>query len=105
LIEIEIFFPSEFSASRCEQVIENVATNHGLFATMKDTLKQFPGCIHWHYKRGKERGVLEITLWPQEPRAWISIHDNRKGEWMESVIPALLEHFRSFEFKGDREAT
>jgi hypothetical protein len=91
LTEIEISLPSEFSVSRCEQAIEAVAAEHSLLATLKDTLKQYSGCIHWHFKYGKERGVLEITLWPQEQRAWISIHTNRHADWIEKLIPPLKE--------------
>jgi len=89
LTEVEIPLPSQFSVSHCEQAIEKAAAEHDLLVTLKDTLKQYPGCIHWHFKRGKERGVLEITLWPQESRAWISVHTNRRADWIEELIPPL----------------
>ncbi|GAB4581415.1 MAG: hypothetical protein Fur0022_41620 [Anaerolineales bacterium] len=88
LTKIEVQLSQHFSSAYA-QVIETIATDHGLMPTLKGTLQQFPGCIHWHFKRGKEKGVLEITFWPQELRAWISVHDNRKGAWMEAVIPIL----------------
>jgi len=91
LTEVEIPLPPQFYNSQCEQAIENAAAEHGLLATMKNTLKQFPGSTHWHYKRGNERGTLEITLWPLEQRVWISVHANRRADWIDSAIPTLKE--------------
>jgi len=38
--------------------IERLCQAQGLSITMKT--------IHWHLKKGKERGTLEITQWPSK---------------------------------------
>ena len=89
MYKVEIHLPERSPVFQCEQAIESAAVSQNLTPTLKSTLQQYPGCIHWHYKRGNIRGVLEITLWPQEARAWISVHDNRQADWIDSVIPNL----------------
>jgi hypothetical protein len=49
--------------------VESACAAEGLRLTLKGTLKQYPGCTHWHYQRGKDRGTLEITFWPAQNRA------------------------------------
>src|ERR1700677_1697971 len=77
-----------------DQIIESLCRAHGLSVTMKATLSKYPGSIHWHWKRGRERGTLEVTLWPRERRLWFSMQDGRRAQWvMESArrIKAELE--------------
>jgi len=50
------------------------------------TMAKYPGCIHWHYHRPGVRGTLEITCWPKGDRTWISVHENRMGDWIEEAI-------------------
>lgn len=59
-----------------------MSARHGLSISMKGTLKKFPGSIHWHLKKGRERGTLEITLLHAERRLWFSMHENRSAEWV-----------------------
>jgi hypothetical protein len=69
-----------------DQIIESLCRAHGLSITMKATLSKYPGSIHWHLKRGRERGTLEVTLCPREYRLWFSMQDGRRAEWvMESA--------------------
>ena len=63
----------------------------GLLVTMRGTLKSFPGSIHWHLKQGKEPGTLEITYWPAERRAWLSIQDGRRGTWIDAKAEELRQ--------------
>jgi hypothetical protein len=69
-----------------DQIIESLCRAHGLSITMKATLSKYPGSIHWHLKKGRDKGTLEITLWPRERRLWFSMQDGRRAEWvMESA--------------------
>jgi hypothetical protein len=68
--------------SRLAQTIDEMSARHGLSISMKGTLKKFPGSIHWHLKKGRECGTLEVTLLPAERRLWFSMHDNRSAEWV-----------------------
>ncbi len=73
-----------------EGQVERAAEALGLTVTMKGTLKSYPGSIHWHFKRGGAKGVLEITVWPKQSRAWIAVQDGRKAEWIEEVLPEFV---------------
>jgi hypothetical protein len=81
--ELAIDAHSGFDVKRA---IEEVAAELGLVATMRSTLAQYPGCTHWHFKRGKDRGVLEATYWPSENRAWLSYRAGRDAEWIPDAI-------------------
>jgi hypothetical protein len=79
---------------RLDQIIETVSRAHGLSVTMKATLAKYPGSIHWHFKKGRDRGTLEVTLWPREHRLWFSMQDGRRAEWVTETaqrIKAELE--------------
>ena len=71
--------------------IEEACLQAGLSLSMKGSLKQLPVNTHWHFKLGKERGVLELTFFPDSYELIFSVHDNRKGEWQDSVITRLRE--------------
>ena len=61
----------------------------GLRVTLRGSLGMYPGCTHWHLKRGRERGTLEFTLLADGSRAWFSIQGGRTGDWLESAIDEL----------------
>lgn len=61
----------------------------GLQVTLRGSLGKYPGCTHWHLKRGRERGTLEFTLLADGSLAWFSIQGGRTGEWLEEAIAQL----------------
>ena len=69
--------------------IDDAIAACGLLTTMKGTLKSYPGCTHWHCKRGRETGTLEITLDPARARAWFKVQTGRRATWIDDVIPKL----------------
>lgn len=69
--------------------IEEICRREGLGASLKTTLREHPGCLHWHWKRGRENGTLEVTHWPQENRVWISVHENRAAPWTDALAERL----------------
>ena len=102
MTELEIVLPSAVNETRVETIVDEVCAAEKLHATMKSTLNQYPGCVHWHFKQGKARGVLEVTWWPSNPdkkqsrqqesappRLWLSIHGNRMADWIEPLMPRL----------------
>ncbi len=89
--QIEISLPPNAADAGVEQAIDDAIARAGLRVTMRGTLKQFPGCIHWHAKNGRAPGTLEITYWPAEHRAWISIQEGRKGDWIEGQLKPLQQ--------------
>src|SRR4051812_15436519 len=60
-----------------------------LRVTMRGALAQFPGSVHWHLKRGRATGTLEVTRWPAQSRLWISVQSGRQGTWTRQAALAL----------------
>lgn len=87
--EIEVTIAADARLDGAEAVIEGACAAEGLRLTLKDTLKAYPGCVHWHYKLGKEAGTLEITLWVAKRRIWFKVSAGRQGAWMEGTITQL----------------
>ncbi|MEO8606785.1 MAG: hypothetical protein ABI690_02810 [Chloroflexota bacterium] len=87
--EIQVNIAPDAKLDKAEAIIEAACAAEGLRLTLKGTLKQYPGCIHWHYKFGKAPGTLEITLWASKRRLWFKVSANRQGEWMEKAIERL----------------
>jgi len=71
------------------QAIEEAAQVSGLVTTQVTTLAKYPGCIHWHFKRGKGRGTLEATYWPDRRRVWLSYRSGREADWIAPTIQQL----------------
>ena len=89
MIEIELQIPTDISLDSMPAVVENACVQEGLITTLKGTLSQYPSCVHWHLKKGKERGTLEITWWEPEKRLWFKVAKNRSGDWIEETIQNL----------------
>jgi len=45
--------------------------------------------IHWHYKREKQKGTLELTLFPAHRRLWAKVAEGRKAPWIDLELPPL----------------
>ncbi len=91
MTEIEITVPLQANLSGAEQIIEQCCKAEGLLVNLKGSLAKYPGCIHWHFKRGGQRGTLEITLWASRRRIWFSIHTGRTGAWIEETVTRLKQ--------------
>ncbi|QHE51037.1 hypothetical protein [Pontibacillus sp. HMF3514] len=76
----------------CEE-IEQTFDQYGLTMTHRTTLSTKKGCYHWHFKKGKEKGVLEITYWPKKHQLLLEIHENRRAPWNEKAIESLANDF------------
>lgn len=91
LTVFEIPLPHILEPGAVERLVEAACVAAGLTATMKGTLHAYPGCIHWHYKRGRVAGVLEVTYWPSGHRLWLSVQAGRTGAWAASAATTLAE--------------
>jgi hypothetical protein len=89
---IDLTAPLE--AQAVGEVVEAAAAAEGLSVTLKGTLAGYPGCTHWHFKRGRERGTLEATFWPRENRLWLSIQSGRTGDWTLETAERLRDRLR-----------
>jgi hypothetical protein len=74
-----------------EQAIDGTLAAAGLLVSLQGTLEKFPGCIHWHAKNQGDSGTLEITLWPQERRAWFTIQDGRRADWIKDKMKLVKD--------------
>lgn len=80
--QIELPLPGGIEASTLVKLIDTSIQAAGLTTAMRNTLRKYPGCIHWHIANGSQAGTLELTFWPKEERAWFTIQDGRRAEWI-----------------------
>jgi hypothetical protein len=86
---IEIALPQGANLSKVEKKIDATLAAFGLQVSLRGTLKKFPGCTHWHARSPGKSGTLELTLWPQQHRAWISIQRGRAAKWITKKLPEI----------------
>ncbi len=91
----EIDLPPTLPLKEAARAIDEVTAAQGLRITSLGTLGEYPGSIHWHVKRGKEAGTLEITLLNRERRLQFSVRDNRQGPWTEAGLEAVSDAVRA----------
>lgn len=89
MIEVELQIPANANSEHVVEVVEQVCSSDGLTCTQKGTLSSYPGCIHWHFKLGTQKGTLEITWWETKNRLWFKVAKGRTGDWMDENIARL----------------
>jgi hypothetical protein len=95
MIEIEVHIPSSLWSDSIPYLVEKLCANEGLTLTLKGTLAKYSKCLHWHYKKGKASGTLEITWWETENRLWFKVTAGRRAAWMEEAIDRLKKQIES----------
>jgi hypothetical protein len=91
----DVAIPESINTSRVTDAVERICTSFELEISLCDTLATYPGCTHWHLRKPKHSGTLEVTWWPSENRLWLSVQSGRRAEWIEDVVPSLrtsLQH-------------
>ncbi|HTL29730.1 MAG TPA: hypothetical protein VL282_10930 [Tepidisphaeraceae bacterium] len=63
------------------EVIESVATYMDLTIALKGTLRKYPGSVHWHFKKRRRLGTIELTISPEQKRVWLSVKSGRFFGW------------------------
>jgi hypothetical protein len=91
MLEAELNVPDGTSTDAVVRIIEHVCTANHLICTLKGSLVGYPGSVHWHFKKGIQKGILEVTWWGAEHRLWFKVAKNRIGDWIEDSIPRLKE--------------
>ena len=89
--DTEIPLPAKIDCEKLVPVIDEAIAERGLRVSLRDSLKKFPGCIHWHVKKGRTSGTLEITVWPEEHRAWFTVQSGRAADWLNDEMKQLGE--------------
>ena len=73
-----------------ELAVTTALATVGLLVTLVGTLREVPGCVHWHGKSGRDSGTLELTLAPGVPPVLsFAVHANRTGAWTDGTINAI----------------
>jgi hypothetical protein len=89
MIIVNVDLPPKLDFRLVEPIVEKYCRLAGLSETVKTTLLGYPGSIHWHFKKGTERGSLEITLWEKGKRLWLSVDAGRGGTWTQDTMVEL----------------
>jgi len=89
MIEVELQIPADAKSDAVVKVVEQVCTANDLICALKGTLASYPGSTHWHLKKEREKGTLEITWWESENRLWFKVADGRVGKWIDEILPKL----------------
>jgi len=87
--EIEFAVPPHCDLTNAGKLIEDVCSTLGLNLGMKGSLASYPGSIHWHYRKPKEKGTLELTLLVSERLIWAQVQSGRKAPWIETMLPKV----------------
>jgi hypothetical protein len=91
MTEVEFAVPQSCNLSGAAVLIENACRGCGLRVSTRATLSSYPGCIHWHVKRGMQPGTLEVTLWEAKRRVWASVQDGRRAAWIDEALPQVKD--------------
>jgi hypothetical protein len=87
--EVEFSVPLNGDLTAAEGLIEQVCSELGLLLKMKGALSKYPGCIHWHFCKPKEKGTLEITVFRPGRRIWAKVQATRNAAWIEVILPQV----------------
>jgi hypothetical protein len=68
MIEVELQIPDDVNEKVIVRVVEEICAANDLSCTLKGTLASYQGSVHWHFKKGKQRGTLELT-WCEDNNA------------------------------------
>ena len=86
----EVRVPEGFSSwAQLEKDAMAIAERLELSAGPRQTLRTLPESVHYHFRREKETGTLELTIWPGESRVWLTVHANRAGRWTDPAADEM----------------
>lgn len=87
----EIDLPRNIPLANAARAIEEACEAEDLRIASRGTLPAHPGSIHWHYKKGREAGALDITLLNRERRILLSVAEKRIAPWSEPTLERISE--------------
>jgi hypothetical protein len=91
MIELDLRIPDSLEAEAVIRIVEQVCASNDLTCGRKGTLVSYPGSIHWHFRRNRDKGTLEITWWESEQRLWFKVAKGRTSPWILEILPRLKE--------------
>ena len=87
----EIQVGGRWNSAAIARTIERAGESCGLSQSMKGSLRKFEGCTHWHFKKPGHSGTIELTMWSQERRVWISVQAGRRADWIKRELPEIID--------------
>lgn len=99
MLEVNVPVPGHLADESIPGVVEQICNHQGLKLSRKGTLSKYPGCVHWHYRKDKQRGTLEITWWGKKRRLWIKVAARRSADWIQGAIALFKDHFGKYNSK------
>jgi hypothetical protein len=81
-----------FARGLAEAVVD-WAAGAGLELRAMGALGKYAGSQHWHLKRPRRSGTIELTLIPAESRGWFSMRPKRACNWTIQEVQALRDTF------------
>jgi hypothetical protein len=95
-VEIVPFsLPESIPSGEVSVVIERVALGLRLEMAIRTNLKSHPTAIHWHFRRPRTTGTLEITYDPISRQAWFSTRPGRTKAWVYEAMQAISAEINS----------
>ncbi|HET9588545.1 MAG TPA: hypothetical protein VFO91_07130 [Anaerolineales bacterium] len=91
MIEVELRIPDGGSTEAVVRAVERACLANDLTRTLKGTLASHRGSVHWHFKKGRQTGTLEITWWETGRHLWFKVAGNRASQRIQDMIPRLKE--------------
>ena len=88
---IEIHVPSGSKGLDVVRAIDCSLAELDLHISLRGTLKKFPGCEHWHLRNTSQSGTLELTFWPAQHRAWLTVQSGRAAAWITDRLPEVRQ--------------
>lgn len=96
--QVDFQLPKHAAPVSVEQAVEKVCAANGLTIAMKGALSKYPGSIHWHFKRGKAPGTLELTFVGTKSQLWASVQAGREAPWIDEVLARIKSDIEAFDF-------
>lgn len=90
----EIPIPHGLPLSDIARAVETFVDANGLRVTQRGPLTTHVGAIFWHIKKGKDAGMLDVTLFNRERYVQIEIPKGKVGPWTAGALDGLGDAIR-----------
>ncbi len=91
---IDVELPRGMDPTTLVKTIDVAIQSAGLITTMRNTLRKYPGCVHWNIANASQPGALELTFWPKEDRGWFTVPDGPQVGWIREKIEEICDIVR-----------
>lgn len=82
----ELAWDTDASPEKLAEIVQLVAREFGIQFGLETDIKRIPGSQHWHLRRERQPGVLEVTLVARTQSGFVSVHANRRANWIDEGL-------------------